>query len=379
MSTVLIVDDTTLNRVMMTEILKKNISDITFLEAENGEEALQQIYEKEIDLVILDLNMPIKDGYDVLKEIKEDDRYVDLPIIVNSSITDTEKVRYALSLGAVDYFVKTQSIEDMETVIYTKVRNILNYFKHVNKMADDHNKVQNDLNIASIVQRDFLKTRVEFDDIKTYVHYEAFNKISGDLFSTAKYKERKWVLLVDMKNSGTSSALLSLLFRELFMKYAKGCENSGELMSKLNSEFMKMMSDIDYVFFSAVIALIKDDKVYISNAGNSTNPIIFTENGIVETRASGRMIGMIDDTVYSQVEYDFKDGDSLIMYSDGLFSKFLSIDVDNIQKTFKKIYDKYHKDGVDATKLTLNIYNEFLDKKDGIKDDVTIACLKKYK
>jgi phosphoserine phosphatase len=377
MSNILVVDDAALNRVMMMEILKKNIKDVSFLEATNGQEALEQIYEKEIDLVILDLNMPIKDGYEVLKDLKNDNRFVNLPIIVNSSITDKEKVKEALSLGAADYFVKSQKMEDMEVLISTKVNNILNYYNHVKKMADAKNKLENDMNIASIVQRDFLKTKIDFEDIQTYVHYEALNKISGDLFATAKYKGNKWILLVDMKNSSVSSALLSLFFRELFMKHAKFCNSASELMEKLNFEFMKLMSDIDYVFFSAMVVLIKNDKIYVANAGSGTLPYIFSKAFIQEVRANGRMIGVMEDTKYSQVEYDFVKDDMLILCTDGLFSKFLDVDLENIQRTFFHIYDKFYKDDIDAKKLTLNIYNEFLDKENGLKDDLTIACLKK--
>lgn len=380
MNNVLIVDDSFFNRKMMIEILKKNINKIKFLQASDGQEALEIIYEKEVDLVILDLNMPVKSGYEVLKEIKKNKDFYNLPVIVNSSVTDIQKVREALSLGAVDFFTKSQKSEEMEIIISTKVLNILRYFEQVNKMATINKIIENDLNIASVIQRDFLKTKKDFDDISVYIHYEPFKKLSGDMFTTAQYSDNKWILLIDTKSCGVSSALLSLFFRELFMKNAKFYDRPSHLMEKLNNEFMKLMNEVNYVFFSAMIVLIKDDKLYISNAGQSTEPYIFYNDDIKSVRANGRMIGVMENSTYSDVEYKFNKNDCLILFTDGIFSKLNQYEKQDIHSSFEKIHKELKtENGFDIKKLTLNVYNEFLDKKNGITDDLTIACLKKIK
>lgn len=380
MNNVLIVDDSVFNRKMMIEILKKSVNKIKFLQASNGQEALEIIYEKEVDLVILDLNMPVKSGYEVLKEIRKNKNFYNLPVIVNSHITDIQKVREALSLGAVDFFTKSEKTEEMEMIISTKVLNILRYYEQVNKIFTLNKKIENDLNIASIIQRDFLKAKKEFDDIEVYVHYEPLKKLSGDLFATTEHGDNKWILLVDMKSYGVSSALLSLFFRELFMKYAKSYQYPSELMQKLNFEFMNLMDDVNYVFFSAMIVLIRDNKVYICNAGHSTEPYIFSKNDMKVVKTNGRMIGIMHDSTYSDTKYDFDLKDCLILFTDGIFSRLNHIEKQEVYNSFKKIYEKLKtEDGFDVKKLTLNIYNEFLDKKNGITDDLTIACLKKIK
>jgi len=77
--------------------------------ARDGEEAVESIKKIRPDLVLLDLLMPKKDGFEVLKEIRGDPEFKTLPIIVVlSNLGSDEDIKKALSLGANDYFVKTQ-------------------------------------------------------------------------------------------------------------------------------------------------------------------------------------------------------------------------------------------------------------------------------
>ena len=77
--------------------------------ARDGEEAVVAIRKSRPDLVLLDLLMPKKDGFEVLKEIRGDPEFKTLPIIVVlSNLGSDEDIKKALALGANDYFVKTQ-------------------------------------------------------------------------------------------------------------------------------------------------------------------------------------------------------------------------------------------------------------------------------
>ena len=77
--------------------------------ARDGEEAVESIKKIRPDLVLLDLLMPKKDGFEVLKEIRGDPEFKTLPIIVVlSNLGSGEDIKKALALGANDYFVKTQ-------------------------------------------------------------------------------------------------------------------------------------------------------------------------------------------------------------------------------------------------------------------------------
>jgi DNA-binding response OmpR family regulator len=72
----------------------------------NGEEALVALKKKKFDLVLLDLVMPQKNGFEVLEELKEDSELRVVPVIILSNLGEDENIKKALRLGAVDYFVK---------------------------------------------------------------------------------------------------------------------------------------------------------------------------------------------------------------------------------------------------------------------------------
>lgn len=73
----------------------------------NGEEASQKIVSEKPDLVLLDIMMPVKDGFTVLKEAKENGEIKDIPIVVFSNLGQETDIQEAMSLGAVDYLTKS--------------------------------------------------------------------------------------------------------------------------------------------------------------------------------------------------------------------------------------------------------------------------------
>lgn len=83
---ILIIDDEPDARIYYTTILKDQ--DITFVEAEDGEEGLKRLKEESPDLVLLDLMMPKKGGLRVFNEMKEEPDYQNIPIIIISGATE---------------------------------------------------------------------------------------------------------------------------------------------------------------------------------------------------------------------------------------------------------------------------------------------------
>lgn len=79
-----------------------------FLEATNGEEGLNKIIYEKPDVVILDLMLPQKNGFDVLIDIKRNKNTQAIPVIILSNLGQESDIKRGLSLGAKDYLVKTE-------------------------------------------------------------------------------------------------------------------------------------------------------------------------------------------------------------------------------------------------------------------------------
>ena len=101
-SQILLVDDSAMNRMILKEILG---GDYSILEAENGQECLEKMQAEagNIALVLLDINMPVMDGFEVLKAMNANHTIEDIPVIMISSDDSNAVIRKSYELGASDY------------------------------------------------------------------------------------------------------------------------------------------------------------------------------------------------------------------------------------------------------------------------------------
>lgn len=102
--TILIVDDMIVNRLILKGIIE---NDYNVIEAESGVRALELLEQGEkIDIILLDLIMPEMSGIEFLHIIKQDERYRNIPVIVNTQAGERENEAKALEVGADDFLVK---------------------------------------------------------------------------------------------------------------------------------------------------------------------------------------------------------------------------------------------------------------------------------
>jgi DNA-binding response OmpR family regulator len=101
---VLIIEDDATLRNVLVEFLQEE--GITVDSASDGEEGLEMIIENNPDLILLDIILPKKDGYEVMKEVRGNDKTKDTPIILLTNLGGLNDIEKALALGATTYLVK---------------------------------------------------------------------------------------------------------------------------------------------------------------------------------------------------------------------------------------------------------------------------------
>jgi len=101
---VLIVDDSATVRQEVRAAIAK--SGFNIIEAVDGEDGVARIHTGNIDCVICDVNMPKKNGIELVEEIKQDPRYVDLPIVMLTTEGAQELIARAKAAGAIGWIVK---------------------------------------------------------------------------------------------------------------------------------------------------------------------------------------------------------------------------------------------------------------------------------
>jgi len=111
---VLIVDDSaTMRRILKTQLASLGASPI--LEAQNGEEGITMLAEHmPVDIVTLDVNMPVMDGMSALRAIRSNAAYANVKVVMVTSESEKERVVEAVAAGATNYVVKPFTPETLK-------------------------------------------------------------------------------------------------------------------------------------------------------------------------------------------------------------------------------------------------------------------------
>ncbi|MBT8339713.1 MAG: response regulator [Desulfatitalea sp.] len=117
---ILIVDDTPANLHLLTEILKE--ADYRVRPAPSGPLAIRSAQSDPPDLILLDINMPEMNGFEVCRRLKADDRLKSIPILFISALTDTDDKVRAFHAGGLDYITKPFQAEEVLARVDTHVR-----------------------------------------------------------------------------------------------------------------------------------------------------------------------------------------------------------------------------------------------------------------
>ena len=127
---ILIVDDSKFNRDILKEILGETYN---YLEAENGNQAIQMIGENiGIDLMLLDINMPQMNGFEVLKIMKRSQCIEETPVIMISSEESVDTMREAYEMGITDYITRPFD----SVIVKKRVQNTLSLYANQNNLVN---------------------------------------------------------------------------------------------------------------------------------------------------------------------------------------------------------------------------------------------------
>jgi len=120
MTKILVVDD----EQGILQLLDENLSDEGFdvISAENGAVALSRIYSEQPDIVLLDLNIPKVNGFEVLRELRGAEITKNLPVILLTGVSPTEGEKAAVELGANHYLTKPCKLSALKAVIRVAMR-----------------------------------------------------------------------------------------------------------------------------------------------------------------------------------------------------------------------------------------------------------------
>ena len=326
---ILIVDDEPFN----VDYLEQELSDFNYelLTAVNGEEALEKIRSHSPDLVLLDIMMPVMDGFTVLDRAKADPTVRDIPIIIISANSDLQSVVKGLKKGAEDYLPKPFE----PTILHARISTSLERKRLRDQEQLYLQSLENELNIARNIQQEFLPAEMPVLpgwEIASY--FKAAKFVAGDYYDAFTLPDGNLVLVVgDVCGKGIGAALFMTLFRSLL----RATSIAGYLLEETNSTPLSPTKHIEQaititnsyvanthekalVFSTVFIGILNASNgtlTYI-NAGNEAPFLLRTDGTFEQLRPTGPVVGFMPDAKYKVNEVTLNSGDSLLVFTDGI-------------------------------------------------------------
>lgn len=115
----LVEDDPFLSNILMMKLQKEGLN---VIHAVDGDDALTKLNEGDYEMVLLDLILPKKNGFEVLETMRQDVRFENTPVIIVSNLGQDSDMEKARSLGVIDYIVKERlSIDDLVNKVKAEI------------------------------------------------------------------------------------------------------------------------------------------------------------------------------------------------------------------------------------------------------------------
>ena len=330
---IFIVDDNLINRKLLAGILKKEGYDL--LEAQDGKEAVELALSDMPDLILLDIMMPEKDGYEVCQELKANPQTTNIPIIFLSAKTQAEDKIKGLDMGGSDYVTKPFDRGEVLARVRAHLK-ISSLTKEVLKANEELLKKQNaldeDLKAAAGIQRSLLpQGSPNADIVDAAWRFMPCERIGGDIFNMIRLDETHWgIYMLDVSGHGVPSALVAvsasqilnphqglLLKKSITPPPFYEIVSPSEVLNRLDMEYP--IERFNKFFTISYIVLDTEAKSFkYSNAAHPP-PILLHENGEIELLdKGGTIIGMGGLLPFEEGEKQVLKGDKLLMYTDGI-------------------------------------------------------------
>jgi sigma-B regulation protein RsbU (phosphoserine phosphatase) len=334
-ASILIVDDTPANLQVLAGMLKDRGYKVR--PVPSGKLALLAARRDPPDLILLDINMPDMNGYEVCQQLKADELLDGIPVIFISALTEQlDKVK-AFATGGVDYITKPFQMEELHARVEThlKLHRLQIELVGANqRLAEANSRMSRDLKAAAKIQETFLPRnlpRVPGADFAWIYH--PCDELAGDGLNIIPLDEDNVALyILDVSGHGVASALLSVTMSRLLSlpsdpssilvrnaDVANGVEITppAEVAAHLNRLFPFDSATTQFAtMIYGVLNAATGEFRYVS-AGHPGPVHLSRDAAPVVLDSPGSPIGLADEP-YDERSVRLRAGDRLYLYSDGV-------------------------------------------------------------
>lgn len=319
---ILVVDDTEANRKLLSWILEDDGHDV--VEAGNGEEAVALFKKDQPDMVLMDVMMPVMDGYEATVAIKEHLGDIHIPIIFLTALSDDASLTKCLSIGGDDFLSKPINEQVLQAKIKAHSR-----IRELNEQISQKNDELSKLHAHTLREHEIAKAvfdramAASLQDCGNTRHYvSAATTFNGDLLLTAPSPSGGlYTLIADFTGHGLPAAIGALPVSQIFYDTTNEGKAVSDVAREINRALEKFLPD-DMFAVAAIVELNSEGNRFSIWMGGLPDIIITDAEGKIKAQLqSNHMpLGVLaDDEFERDVKiYDMELNDRVYIYSDGI-------------------------------------------------------------
>lgn len=291
--------------------------------AMDGAEALEKVKTFDPDLMILDMSMPVLDGFAVLKELRGNPDHEDLPVLVTTGLDTHEDRNNVLRHGASNLISKPIDSE----ILIQRTKELLERRLLLRELTRYRNRLEHELSAARDMQSqivpsaEFAISIAEKHNCKIESHYRSSSELGGDFWGIRSIDEDRFmVFTADFSGHGVAAALNTFRLDAIIKEMEIPSGSPAEFLALVNSSLYGLLETGQ--FATMLCAFVEPSQNRLVFSGAAAPEPIFGNMDTQELRledGSGMLLGVRGGSIYDDREVAFPKGSFMFLFSDALF------------------------------------------------------------
>lgn len=318
---ILAVDDTEMNLSLLERFFRRKGHEM--IVATNGQEAIERFESERPDMILMDVMMPVMDGYDATREIRKRSGDSWIPIIFMSAKASVEDQVMGLDAGGDDYLTKPVNMRILEAKI--------NAMQRIAEMGDalasqTQELAQYQINAEeekylgnALMERMTRAGKLSDDMLDTWLL--PAEQMNGDLVAACRgVDDRLYVMVADATGHGLLAAMMQLPISQTFYHMTSRGYTLSRIVSSMNSQLRVLVPRDRFVAATLIMVDARNQLIEIWNGGGPEALFINQRRQIVHRfESNAAPLGIVSEEAFephTQV-YQWQEAGELLVYSDG--------------------------------------------------------------
>lgn len=316
---VLVIDDSPLTcKLIRTRLEIEGISQIEA--AHDGRQGLEKLESFAPDLVILDIQLPVIEGREVLRLIRAKSKYDNLPVIVEAAMEGDIDREELVEMGATNIITKPIN----HNLLAMRVRLHLEHKLLIKDLRNYRRRLGQELNLARKMQAELLPSESDVSEIAEKHHlqiedsYQPCSEMGGDFWSIRSIDDHQIALLmIDFSGHGIGASINTFRLNMILGNMSPSGKSPVQFLERLNRELSRYLSPID--FATAFFGILNTETHSFNYAAAGSPPPITINSktrDIAIGESHGVPLGINPSATYEPRHLDFTPDTSLFLFSD---------------------------------------------------------------